>query len=200
MDEKTRSHMFEPFFTTKEVGKGTGLGLSTVYGIVKQSGGYITVDSAVGKGTRFQIHFPATVRESQAVVSRHEELSIALGSETILLVEDESALRELACSSLRTGGYNVLAAGSAETALATAQRHDGRIHLLLTDVILPGLSGRDLANSLGLSLPNLKVIYMSGYTDDLLGEHGMLDPSIILLEKPFSNKTLLKTIREALDS
>jgi two-component system, cell cycle sensor histidine kinase and response regulator CckA len=199
MDEEIQSQIFEPFFTTKEVGKGTGLGLSTVYGIVKQSGGYIWVDSAPGKGTRFRIYLPASSNVVDGTSATQRATSIPLGSETVLLVEDEAALRELACSALCAGGYTVLEAGSAESAMALVKQHGGRIHLLLTDVILPGLSGRDLAASLSRDYPELKTIFMSGYTDDLLGEHGMLGPEITLIEKPFSNRTLLATMRAVLD-
>ncbi len=200
MGEKTQSHIFEPFFTTKEIGKGTGLGLSTVYGIVKQSRGYIWVDSAPGEGARFRIYLPATSDVSESPSAEQNTVSIPLGSETVLLVEDEPALRELACSSLRSGGYTVLEAANAESAVAIAKQHDGRIHLLLTDVILPGVSGKELAETLTNGYPELKTIFMSGYTDDLLGQHGVLGAKIALLEKPFSNKILLTKIREVLDT
>jgi PAS domain S-box-containing protein len=199
MDEATQSQIFEPFFTTKEVGKGTGLGLSTVYGIIKQSGGYIWVDSAPGKGSRFRIYLPITTRTAESRTSEKESPSFLLGSETILVVEDEPALRELACNALRDGGYTILEAGTAESALAIAKQHGGRIHLLLTDVILPGLSGKELATSLSSSHSELKTVFMSGYTDDLLGHHGVLGPEVTLLEKPFSTRVLLAKIREILD-
>lgn len=200
MDEKTQSQIFEPFFTTKEVGKGTGLGLSTVYGIVKQSGGYIWVDSTPGEGARFRLYLPVTSNVAEGTPAAQKAAPIPFGSETVLLVEDEAALRDLACSALQSGGYTVLEAGSAESAMAVAKQHDGRIHLLLSDVILPGLSGRDLAETLAKSYPDLRIIFMSGYTDDLLGSHGVLGPDITLLEKPFSNKALLRKIREVLDA
>jgi two-component system, cell cycle sensor histidine kinase and response regulator CckA len=200
MDEKVMSQIFEPFFTTKALGKGTGLGLSTVYGIVKQSGGYITVDSAPNRGTRFSIYLPPTNRIAKTTATTDIAPPIPLGSETILLVEDEAALRELACSTLSAGGYTVLSAGSAESAITIAQRHGSRIHLVLTDVMLPGISGPNLVESLRISFPQIKTIFMSGYTDELLGEHGMLSPEIVVLQKPFSNKTLLTKMRELLDS
>jgi PAS domain S-box-containing protein len=200
MDEQVQSKIFEPFFTTKDDGKGTGLGLSTVYGIVKQSGGYIWVDSAPGEGARFRIYLPASANVPESQTALQTGVPTPHGSETVLLVEDETSLRELACASLRGAGYNVLEAGSAESALAIVKQFGGRIHLLLTDVILPGISGRDLSSRLSDSYPETKTIFMSGYTDDLLGDHGVLGPDIILLEKPFSNKTLLKTIRQVLDT
>ncbi len=199
MDEKVQSHVFEPFFTTKEVGKGTGLGLSTVYGIVKQSGGYIWVDSALGKGTRFHLYLPITTDKVKTTHSDQAVAAVPLGSETILLVEDEDALRDLTASALRGGGYNVLEAGSAESALAIVKQYGGRIHMLVTDVILPGLSGCDLATSIQAHYPKVRTVFMSGYTDDLLGRHGVLGQDITLLEKPFSNRTLLTSIRELLD-
>lgn len=198
MTEETQSRVFEPFYTTKPVGQGTGLGLSTVYGIVKQSSGYILLDSELGKGARFRIFFR---RLAAALEPKQTQKHTALpgGLETILVVEDEPALRELTRAFLESRRYSVLAARNYETAIATAREQSGPLHLLLTDVVLPGRSGRVLADQLKLFRPETKVLYMSGYTDDLISRNGILDPETTLLHKPFTIESLLKKVREVLD-
>jgi two-component system, cell cycle sensor histidine kinase and response regulator CckA len=198
MDEETRVHIFEPFFTTKELGKGTGLGLSTVYGIVKQSGGYIWADGEPGKGARFKVYLP----RADASVQRRSVVDISKvpgGSETILLVEDDDSMRALTRTCLEGGGYRVLDVPNGEAAIELSKR-TAVIHLLLTDVIMPGMNGRALADSLTSLRPELKRLYMSGYTDDLIATHGVLEPGIELLEKPFTREALLRKIRSILDT
>jgi two-component system cell cycle sensor histidine kinase/response regulator CckA len=199
MDKETQAHIFEPFFTTKDPGKGTGLGLSTVYGIVKQNDGYIQVYSEPGKGATFKIYFARVRQATQVPVSAAPAL-LPGGTETILLVEDEEALRKLARTSLQSRGYSVLEAPDAEAAAKLANKHSGAIDLLLTDVVMPGASGRELADRLVKMRPGLKVLYMSGYTGDLVAQHGVLDPGILLLEKPFTLHSLLTKVREALQA
>lgn len=197
MDKHTQAHIFEPFFTTKDPGKGTGLGLSTVYGIVKQNQGYIQVYSELGRGATFKVYFPLVEEEMQAILPTAEP-SLPGGMETVLLVEDEEALRKLARTCLESRGYYVLEAAEAASATEIAQRHAGEIDLLLTDVVMPGVSGRELAHRLAELRPSLKVLYMSGYTGDLVARHGVLDPGILLLEKPFTLHSLLTKVRQAL--
>jgi PAS domain S-box-containing protein len=202
MDAETQSHIFEPFFTTKGM-KGTGLGLSTVYGIVKQSGGYIWVYSEVGKGTTFKIYLPriADKAESAAQVIAAKEAALAEpGTETILLVEDEPNLRYLARQFLEKQGYRVLEAADGAVAMQIAVAHEGAIHLLLTDVIMPGLNGREVAQRIAEIRPNVKVLYMSGYTENVIGHNGILDAGVSLLQKPFNLRDLKDKVREALDS
>jgi len=200
MDEQTKRRIFEPFFTTKEQGKGTGLGLATVYGIVKQSGGFIWVYSEVGHGTTFKVYFPR-VDEPADVAQRAATLPASVrGTETVLLAEDAAALRAVARRVLERGGYTVLEAPSGKTALDLAVEHDGRIHLLITDVIMPEMSGRQLAERLKEQRPELKVLFVSGYTDDSIIRHGILEPGIAFLQKPFSPEVLARKVREVLDS
>jgi two-component system cell cycle sensor histidine kinase/response regulator CckA len=198
MDAKTRARIFEPFFTTKEKGQGTGLGLSMVYGVVKQSGGYIDVYSESGMGTTFKIYLPR-VDEAVAPGKAESRLDTALrGTETVLLVEDEGALRALTRSLLEMCGYVVLEAKSGTEAMDISQQHDGLIDLLLTDVVMPGISGRLLADQLMQLRPEIKVVYMSGYTGQTVGAHGILDPGSVFLQKPFTRDALARKIREAL--
>jgi two-component system cell cycle sensor histidine kinase/response regulator CckA len=200
MDAKTQTHIFEPFFTTKELGKGTGLGLATVYGVVKQSGGYIWVYSEVGKGTTFKIYLPRTDEPVQTVVAMDRgKPELLRGSETILLVEDAESLRELTRMLLENNGFTVLVAENGTEAIELAEHKDQPIHLLLTDVVMPGMSGRELANYLTAKRPDMSVIYMSGYTNDAIAHHGVLDSGIVLIEKPFSQETLIRKLREVLD-
>jgi PAS domain S-box-containing protein len=201
MDSETQSRIFEPFFTTKGP-KGTGLGLSTVYGIVKQSGGYIWVYSEPGKGTTFKIYLPrvAEVAESSAKVTALAESTSAEGTETILLVEDEANLRCLARQFLEKQGYRVLEAADGAAAMQIAVAREAMIHLLLTDVIMPGMNGRELALRISEILPNVKVLYMSGYTENVIGRNGMLDVGVRLLQKPFTLHDLKSKVREVLDS
>ncbi len=199
MDEKTRSRIFEPFFTTKEVGKGTGLGLSTVYGIVKQSGGNIWVYSEPGKGTTFKIYFPQ-INHDKAISIQSEALNESLdGTETILLVEDESSLRDLAFAILVRRGYTVLEASNGEEAITVSRKYNGVIHLMLTDVIMPLLNGRELADKLKLERPDMRVLFMSGYTDEAIFRHGVLDSMNAFIQKPFTPISLSKKVREILD-
>ena len=198
MDKETQAHIFEPFYTTKGPGQGTGLGLSTVYGIVKQSEGYIWVYSEVGKGARFKIYLPRVdaVAEPTSIAP---ESAVPGGAETILLVEDDDAMRGLTCKCLSGGGYAVLDAANGESATHDARKHSGPIHLLITDVVMPGVSGPNLATSLTASRPRMKVLYMSGYTADLVAQQGILDRHTLLLEKPFTKEALLRKVRKALD-
>jgi PAS domain S-box-containing protein len=197
MDETTKANLFEPFFTTKKQGKGTGLGLATVYGIIRQSNGCIYVDSEPGKGTSFSIYLPA-VREP---VTQHQSFSkpVAGGDETILVVEDEAGVRSLAASTLRRNGYTVLEAGSGEEAITICEQHPGEIDLLLTDVVMPGIGGRQLAEFAFLLKPGIQVLYMSGYTDDTVLRHGVLRAEPAFLQKPFALDAMLHKVRELLD-
>jgi two-component system, cell cycle sensor histidine kinase and response regulator CckA len=201
MDPVTRSHAFEPFFTTKEQGKGTGLGLATVYGIVKQSGGYVVLHSEPGKGATFEIYLPRLqeVAAAGAAVAGPAPPPRP-GTETILLVEDEEMLRELAREVLEAGGYRVLGAAGGEEAVRVAAGHDGTIHLLLTDVVMPGMNGRMLAERLLKSRPGMKVLYTSGYTDDVIFQRGVLPEGSAFLHKPFTTHGLERKVRDILDS
>jgi len=202
MDAETKRHLFEPFFTTKERGRGTGLGLATVYGIVKQSGGFIWVDSEPGRGTTFRIYLPAadeSARSPESGEGARPQGRPATGSETVLLVEDEDSVRAVARESLRRHGYAVLEAACAEDALAVSGDYDGEIELLLTDVVMPGLSGRALADRLASARPGTKVLYMSGYTDAAIVQHGVLEPGLNYLQKPFTPDILAHKVRQVLD-
>lgn len=200
MDQDTLSHIFEPFFTTKEKGKGTGLGLSTVYGIVKQCGGYIMAYSEPGRGTTFKVYFPRVsgVPDAPRVSGRRAELPG--GKETVLLVEDETALRELTRGLLETAGYTVLEAANVEDAIRLAGSAHRKIDLLLTDVVMPGMDGHELSRRLMSSDPSLKVLYMSGYTDEVIVHRGVLNRGTMLLQKPFGRAGLLEKVRQVLDS
>jgi two-component system cell cycle sensor histidine kinase/response regulator CckA len=200
MDQETQTRIFEPFFTTKEVGKGTGLGLSTVYGVVKQSGGYISVYSEPGRGTTFKIYFP---RIEEAMTASEPDTSgkeIGRGRETILLVEDAQALRELAHELLEDSGYTVLEAADGADAIRVAEQYRQPILLLITDVVMPGMDGRKLAGHMAHSYPGMKVLYMSGYTADAIAHHGVLDSGLVLLQKPFTRESLNRKVREVLES
>jgi two-component system cell cycle sensor histidine kinase/response regulator CckA len=199
MDAATQARLFEPFFTTKEPGKGTGLGLATVYGIVKQSGGHIAVYSEPGRGSTFKVYLPRVEGSPDAVESVPAATPPSRGSETVLLVEDEAELRELAEEVLSSRGYTVLQAGSPAEALQLAERHDGPVHLLLTDVVMPGMSGRELADRLLGARPALKALFMSGYTDTAIVHHGVLDPGTPFLQKPFTPDALVRKVRDVLD-
>ena len=200
MGAETLSHIFEPFFTTKEVGKGTGLGLATVYGVVKQSGGYVWVDSEIGKGTSFQIFLPRVEESVVPSIAKTAPSENLKGTETVLLVEDADALRKLARSFLIDHGFQVLAAANGEVAIEVAKTHEGRIDLLLTDVVMPGMNGRRLADQLLSKRPGLKVIFISGYTDSFIAGHGVLEPGTHLLHKPFTEEALILKVREVLDA
>jgi two-component system cell cycle sensor histidine kinase/response regulator CckA len=198
MDAETQARIFEPFFTTKEIGKGTGLGLSTVYGVVRQSGGHIWVYSEPGQGTTFKIYLPRAGQMAHLQPPSAAPTESLRGSETILLVEDEEALRGLTRSLLEDSGYTVLEAELPEAAIEIGLRHGGPIHLLLTDMVMPGMTGRDLATKLVPIRPEMKVVYMSGYTG--FTHAGLADSEIALLVKPFTRETLLRKMREALES
>jgi two-component system cell cycle sensor histidine kinase/response regulator CckA len=199
IDPEIQSQIFEPFFTTKERDKGTGLGLATVYGVVKQSGGYIAVDSERGKGACFSVYLPLVGQTVAAVETKTGPSAGIRGSETVLLVEDAEALRKLANMFLRDSGYNVLTAGDGREALEVARSHSGPIHLLLTDVVMPGINGRVLGERLAPLQPGMKVLYMSGYTDSFIAGHGVLEAGTHLLHKPFTQETLARKVREVLD-
>ncbi|HEV2749165.1 MAG TPA: PAS domain S-box protein [Gemmatimonadales bacterium] len=198
MDAETRARIFEPFFTTKDKGKGTGLGLSTVYGIVKQSGGYVWVYSELGRGTTFKFYLPRVEATAERPLPPREAATFA-GTETILLAEDDEMLRPLAKGVLEKLGYTVLEAENASRALALAQAHKAPIQLLVSDVIMPGLSGRELAQRLVATRPETRVLYVSGYTDDAIVHHGMLEPGLNFLQKPFTPSALARKVREVLD-
>jgi PAS domain S-box-containing protein len=197
MSPEVQAHLFEPFFTTKGVGKGTGLGLATVYGIVKQHGGYIRIESTAGAGTTVRIYL-ARIPVVPDVAAPAADAPAVVGSGTVLVVEDESELRDLATEVLGLAGYSVLSAGSPNEALEIARGHAGPIHLLLTDVVMPEMSGRDLADRLVQSRPGLKILYMSGYTDDAIVHHGVLDPGTVLLQKPFTPDRLTRMVGDLL--
>jgi CheY-like chemotaxis protein len=199
IDDNTLRQIFDPFFTTKETGKGTGLGLSTVYGIVRQSDGHIVVESELEQGTTFQIYLPRLKNPVEIVPRQEVSPQTSLrGTETILLVEDETNVRRVAHRFLQKQGYTVLEADHPQVALEICQQSRGQIDLLITDVIMPTMNGRELAEQLVSAYPRLKVLYISGYTDDVLSEQGMLATEMMLLEKPFSSEALAQKVREAL--
>jgi PAS domain S-box-containing protein len=199
INAETLPHIFEPFYSTKESGRGTGLGLSTVYGIVKQSGGYISVDSETGKGTTFRVYLPRVGDAIQAKPASEKSGGNIKGSETILLVEDEPAVRELTRMVLAESGYTVISAANPEDAVRIAGNHGSEIHLLLTDVVMPGMSGHDLAKHLTAKHPYLRVLYMSGYAYDVFAQKDALEEGLPFLQKPFTPKLLAQRVRETLD-
>ncbi len=200
MDAETKAHIFEPFFTTKEKGKGTGLGLATVHGIVNQSGGHIWVYSVQGQGTTFKIYLPRLTEAEALPKESQESAPLPRGSETILLVEDEAPVRDLAAQILHQQGYKMLAYPSPEDAVRLIERQEVRVDLLLTDVVMPGMSGRKLAEKACALHPDLRVLFMSGYTDDTIVRHGVLEAKTAFLQKPFTSGTLARKVREALDT
>jgi two-component system cell cycle sensor histidine kinase/response regulator CckA len=198
MDTETRSHLFEPFFTTKEQGKGTGLGLATVFGIVKQNLGLISVYSEPGQGTTFKIYLPRTEAQAQAggAVAPGRDLR---GTETVLLVEDEEQILNLGRRILEQQGYQVLAASTPQAALALAAQQAGPIHLLITDVVMPGMNGKELTEQLRIRHPELQSLFMSGYTANVIAHHGVLDAGVAFLQKPFTIQALAEKAREVLE-
>jgi two-component system, cell cycle sensor histidine kinase and response regulator CckA len=201
IDAETLAHIFEPFFTTKEVGKGTGLGLATVYGVVKQSDGYIWVETKPGQGAAFQIFLPRFAEPAPAIPAAALPASeVVGGSETILLVEDSEPLRELAQSFLETHGFRVYAAQNAQEAMQLEAQHAGQFDLLLTDVVMPGMNGKALAEKMLVKQPGLRVLFMSGYTDSFIARHGMLEAGMVLVHKPFTEEDLVRKVREVLDT
>ncbi len=200
MDAETQTHIFEPFFTTKEKGKGTGLGLATVYGIVKQSGGFIWVYSELGKGTSFKIYLPCVDHKEEVAPISRQLVEVPNGTETVLLTEDEQDVREIARQFLESGGYHVVEAKDASDAIRLASENEGKIDLLVTDMVMPGLSGQELAARLQKENPGLCVVFMSGYSEHAATEMANADPSVRLLTKPFSRAAMLRAVREILQN
>jgi CheY-like chemotaxis protein len=198
MDEETQENIFDPFFTTKEMGKGTGLGLATVYGIVTQNKGFINVYSEPGHGTTFKIYIPRHA-DKDLELKEHAQIPAAGGHETILLVEDEPEILAMGKAMLESFGYSVLAASTPDKALRLAKEHTGEIPLLLTDVVMPKMNGRDLAQSLQTLYPGLICMFMSGYTSDVITHRGVLDEGVHFIQKPFSMQSLAAKVRGALD-
>jgi two-component system, cell cycle sensor histidine kinase and response regulator CckA len=200
MDPQVQARIFEPFFTTKQVGQGTGLGLSTVYGIVKQSDGYIWCYSEPGQGTTFKIYLPSAGTRTTPAPTTRRAVELRGGSETILVVEDEEVVRTLACRGLREQGYTVLEAKHGREALEQLERNQQRIDLVISDVVMPELSGRELGSRLAVLRPELPVLYMSGYTGDDVIQRGLLEPGVPFQQKPFTPEGLAVKVREMLDS
>ncbi len=200
MDKETMARVFEPFFTTKGVGEGTGLGLATVYGIVKQNDGFINIYSEPGMGTTFTIHLPRLEEKSQKSQTEAKAAPLPKGQETILLVEDEPGILQITSLLLGMQGYTLLTAGTPDEAIRLAHEHAGEINLLITDVIMPKMNGKDLANKLQSLNPQLKCLYMSGYTADIIAQHGVLDEGVHFIQKPFSLPNMATMVREVLDS
>jgi CheY-like chemotaxis protein len=200
MDETTRRRVFEPFFTTKPLGKGTGLGLSTVYGIVRQSGGSITVYSQPGEGCTFRCYFPPTAVDTKGDSPAATADDHSSGHETVLVAEDEGQMRTLLRRCLTGRGYTVLEASHGRDALDVAAAHDGPIHLLLTDIVMPHMSGKELAQRLLVARPGLRVLFISGYSDEAIERHGVLAPGSAFLQKPIRPDVLAQTVRQILDS
>jgi CheY-like chemotaxis protein len=198
MDSETLLHLFEPFFTTKAPGKGTGLGLATAYGIVKQSGGAISVYSEPGRGTTVKIYLPSAEAKAAAEAEEQSPAEALRGSETILVLEDEARVRKLVCGVLAGRGYQVLEAVRGEEAVRIAAEHQGRIDLLLTDVVMPEMSGPQVLEQMRARHPEMKVLFMSGYTDEAMMHHGILESGAPFLQKPFLPETLARKVREAL--
>ncbi len=199
IDAATRAHLFEPFFTTKEVGKGTGLGLATVFGAVIQNQGLINVHSKPGEGTTFKIHLPRAKAEAVAAAQESARRSLR-GTETVLLVEDEEQILNLGRRILQQYGYTVIAQPTPQAALALAAQHAGPIHLLITDVVMPGMNGKELRDRLRAIHPELKSLFMSGYTADVIAENGVLDDGVHFIQKPFTIRGLVETVRSACEA
>jgi CheY-like chemotaxis protein len=200
MSEEVRAHVFEPFFTTKEVGKGTGLGLSTAYGIVKQSEGHIDVESESGKGTTFHVYLPQVIEPARQTMQAVPLARALRGSETVLLVEDDDVVRALSRTVLERQGYTILEACHGVEALQMCGRYEGPLHLLLTDVVMPHMNGRQLYVEVSRLRPGIKVLYMSGYTGGAIGQLGELEAEVAFLQKPFPADILARKVREVLDA
>jgi CheY-like chemotaxis protein len=198
MEQETLAHLFEPFFTTKGMGQGTGLGLATVYGIVKQNDGFISVDSEMGKGTMFKIFLPRYVSDTNSVSMVRPEKEAKGGTETILLVEDDPMVLEISKMLLEELGYTVLTANTPGESIRLAEKHAGKIDLLITDVVMPEMNGRELTNRLLSRYPELGTLYMSGYTSNVIAPRGVLERGICFLQKPFTKDSLAEKVREAL--
>jgi CheY-like chemotaxis protein len=199
MDAATQAHLFEPFFTTKVTGRGTGLGLSSAFGIVKQSGGHVWAYSEPGRGSSFKIHLPLAAGEPSSAAAAPATAAPTGGNETILVVEDHAEVRELVVAALEARGYRILAASDAEQAAILAREHARPVHLLITDVVLPGQNGRGLADRLSAEQPGLRVLFTSGYTQDVIAHRGILEAGIDYLAKPFSPDDLARRVRAILD-
>jgi CheY-like chemotaxis protein len=200
MDDSVLAHIFEPFFTTKESGRGTGLGLATVYGIARRAGGHVGVYSEPGHGTTFKVYLPRTDEVVAAPRSRSEREAPPTGSETVLLVEDDEALRAVIGELLSEGGYRVIGGLGPEEALESAEKHDGPIHLVLTDLVMPRRSGLEVVARLATTRPRTRVLFMSGYTSTAAQNHASLPVHHAFLQKPFSQDALLRKVREVLDA
>ena len=199
MDDRTRRHVFEPFFTTKSTSKGTGLGLATVFGVVTQSGGHVSVDSQPGRGSVFHLHFPRLIATVSQDARSAAERAAGQAVGTVLLVEDQPDVRRLACTILRNMGFSVLEAGDATRAIAEAERFEGEIRIMLTDVVMPGMNGKELAERMRQLRPQTKVVFMSGYTDRIMSRDGVLDESVAYLQKPFTPEQLSAIVRRVLE-
>jgi signal transduction histidine kinase/CheY-like chemotaxis protein len=199
MSLEEQERIFEPFYTTKEIGKGTGLGLATIYGIVKQHNGFIYTKSQINKGTTFDIYLPIAYSKS-TILEEEDQYSINNRSETILVVEDESSIRKLIYMILKPLGFNILEAVDGVEALEISEKHEGKIDVVLTDVIMPRMNGQEMAEKLQQSRPSSKVIFMSGYTDDVIAEHGVLEPGIDFIQKPITSRNIVKKIHECLEA
>jgi PAS domain S-box-containing protein len=198
MSKDVLDHLFEPFFTTKEMGKGTGLGLATVYGIMKQNNGFINVYSEIGMGTTFRLYFPRQAEDETTLIETDEVAALETGTETVMIVEDGAAILKMAELMLSTLGYTAIAVASPEEAVRVFDLYGGKIHLLITDVVMPGMNGRELCQRLKARKPNLKCLYMSGYTADVIAHHGVLEEGVHFIQKPFTIETLAAHIRKAL--
>ena len=199
MDADTQAHLFEPFFTTKDPGKGTGLGLSMVYGIVKQSGGSIWVYSEPNQGSTFKIYLPTLPETREPDTGQEPPEKLAKGSETVLIVEDESAVRSFTRMVLQRSGYQVIEAANGEEALSLSRGHPGEIQLLVTDMVMPGMGGRQVAEALEGQRPAMRVLYLSGYTENAIAQRGTLGAELPFLQKPFTMEALLRKVRQVLD-